>query len=189
MRKISSSLLIVSLALAFALASDLRADMKITTTRYYKGGQSTSALPNQSIASWGMTVDKVTTLRSLVFLGRTGETTIEIESRESERPAKGGPEKLISTQKIPIYLECDGETICKVEEISLALRVSGNTLYYTILADWDDVYIDQKHKVKQCEYGHKWVEKEYLYCPVCGLPLKESSSNTKNAATASSEHN
>jgi hypothetical protein len=95
--------------------------------------------------------------------------------RETERPVEGGAEKLISSQKIPIYLDCDGETICRVEEISLALRVSGNTLHYTIMSDWDEVYINQKDKVRQCEYGHKWVEKEYLYCPICGLPLKASS--------------
>lgn len=162
--------------LAFLSASsNLLADTKLIVYKSFKGGQASTVQPNQSLAAWGMTVDKVTTKRELVYLGRTGETTIEIESRETERPVKGGVEKLISSQKIPIYLECDGETICRVEEISLALRVSGNTLHYTIMSDWDEVYIDQKDRVRQCEYGHKWVEKEYLYCPICGLPLKASS--------------
>jgi hypothetical protein len=162
--------------LAFLSASsNLFADTKIVVYKSFKGGQASTAQPNQSLAAWGMTVDKVTTKRELVYLGRTGETTIEVELRESERPVKGGAEKLISTQKIPIYLDCDGETICRVEEISLALRISGNTLHYTIMSDWDEVYISQKDRVKQCEYGHKWVEKEYLYCPICGLPLKASS--------------
>jgi len=162
--------------LAFSSASStLLADTKLVVYKSFKGGKASTAQPNQSLAAWGMTVDKVTTKRELVYLGRTGETIIEIESRETERPVKGGAEKLISTQKIPIYLDCDGETICRVEEISLALRASGNTLHYTIISDWDEVYINQKDRVRQCEYGHKWVEKEYWYCPICGLPLKASS--------------
>lgn len=162
--------------LAFSSAfSNLLADTKLVVYKSFKGGKASIAQPNQSLAVWGMTIDKVTTKRELVYLGRTGETTIELESRETERPVKGGAEKFISSQKIPIYLDCDGETICRVEEISLALRVSGNTLHYTIISDWDEVYINQKDRIKQCEYGHKWVEKEYLFCPICGLPLKASS--------------
>jgi len=162
--------------LAFSSASStLLADTKLVVYKSFKGGKASTAQPNQSLAAWGMTVDKVTTKRELVYLGRTGETTIEIESRETERPVKGGAEKLISTQKIPIYLDCDGETVCRIEEISLALRVSDNTLHYTIISDWDEVYINQKDLVRQCEYGHKWVEKDYMYCPICGLPLKASS--------------
>jgi hypothetical protein len=165
--------------------SNLLADTKLIVYKSFKGGQASTVQPNQSLAAWGMTVDKVTTKRELIYLGRTGETTIEIESRETERPVKGGAEKLISSQKIPIYLDCDGETICRVEEISLALRVSGNTLHYTIMSDWDEVYVNQKDRIRQCEYGHKWVEKEYLYCPICGLPLKASSVKP-TAVTASS---
>jgi hypothetical protein len=164
----------VAILTLLSASSNLLADTKLVVFKSFKGGQTTTVQPNQSLASWGMTVDKITTKRQLVYLGRTGETIIEIELRETERPVKGGDEKLISSQKIPIYLECDGETICRIEEISLALRVSGNTLYYTIMSDWDEVYINQKDRVKQCEYGHKWVEKEYLFCPICGLPLKAS---------------
>jgi len=163
------------LALALVQSSVLLADTRIVVSKSFKGGKQTTALPNQVIARWGMTVDRVTTERSLIYIGRTGESTMEIKSREVERPSKGGSEKVTSDQVLSVYLECDGETICKIDEISLALRVSGNMLYYTILADWDEVYIDQKDKVKQCEYGHKWVEKEYFFCPICGLPLKSSS--------------
>jgi hypothetical protein len=165
----------VAILVALLASSNLLADTKIVVYKSFKGGKASTVQPNQTLAAWGMTVDKVTTKREMVYLGRTGETLVEIELRESERPVKGGAEKLISTQKIPIYLDCEGETICRVEEISLALRISGNTLHYTIISDWDEVYINQKDVVKQCEYSHKWVEKEYLYCPVCGLPLKASS--------------
>ena len=174
MRRVPVVYAVAILALLSA-SSNLLADTKLIVYKSFKGGQTSTAQPNQSLAAWGMTVDKVTTKRELVYLGRTGETIIEIELRETERPVKGGAEKLISSQKIPIYLDCDGETICRIEEISLALRVSDNTLLYTIISDWDEVYINQKDRVKQCEYGHKWVEKEYLYCPICGLPLKASS--------------
>lgn len=172
-----NNLIVLAIAILAALSasSGLLADTKIVVYKSFRGGKASTVQPNQSLAAWGMTIDKVTTKRELVYLGRTGETTIEIEMRESERPIKGGAEKLISTQKIPIYLECDGETICRVEEISMALRTSGNTLHYTIISDWDEVYINQKDVVRQCEYGHKWVEKEYLYCPTCGLALKASS--------------
>ena len=150
----------IAILASLSVSSNLLADTKIIVYKSFKGGQASTAQPNQNLASWGMTVDKVTTKRELVYLGRTGETIIEIELRETERPVKGGAEKLLSSQKIPIYLDCDGETICRVEEISLALRVSGNTLYYTIMSDWDEVYINQKDRVRQCEYGHKWIEKE-----------------------------
>lgn len=184
MRRILVIYAVVFLALS-SVSSTLFADTKLVVYKSFKGGKPTAAQPNQSLAAWGMTIDNVTTKRELVYLGRTGETTIVLESRETERPVKGGVERLISTQKIPIYLDCDGETICRVEEISLALRASGNTLHYTIMSDWDEVYIDQKDRVGQCEYGHKWVEKEYLYCPICGLPLKASSFKP-TAVTASS---
>jgi hypothetical protein len=165
----------VAILAVSSVSAYLYADTKIVVFKSFKGGQASKAQPNQTLAAWGITVDKVTTKRELIYIGRTGETTIEIESRESERPVKGGDEKLISTQKIPIYLDCDGETICRVEEISLALRTSGNTLHYTIISDWDEVYINQRERIGQCEFGHKWVEKEYRYCPICGLPLKASS--------------
>jgi hypothetical protein len=183
MRRILIVYIVVILAF-LAVSSSILADTKLVVYKSFKGGQASTVRPNQSLAAWGMTVDKVTTKRELVYLGRTGETTIEIESKETERPVKGGAEKLISTQKIPIYLDCDGETICRIEEISLALRISDNTLHYTILSDWDEVYINQKDRVKQCEYGHKWIEKEYLYCPICGLPLKAS--NFKPTAVTAS---
>jgi hypothetical protein len=176
-----------AVVLAFLLASSiLHADTKIVVYKSFKGGTASKASPNQTIAGWGMTVDGVTTKRELVYLGRTGENVIEVESRESEKPVKGGSEKLLSTTKIPIYLDCDGETICRVEEISLALRASDNTLHYTILADWDEVYINQRDRVKQCEFGHKWVEKEFFYCPVCGGKLKSASLNA-TGVTASSD--
>ena len=165
---------VIVVALVLIQCSTLLGDTRIVVSKYFQGGKQSTAKPNQDIARWGMTVDRVTNERSLAYVGRTGESTIEIKSREVERPSKGGHEKVTSEQLLSVYLECDGETICKIDEISLALRVSGNTLYYTILSDWDQVYIDQKDKVKQCEYGHKWVEKEYLYCPICGLPLKTS---------------
>jgi len=184
MRRISV-ICAVAILVFLSASSNLLADTKLVVFKSFKGGQASTAQPNQTLAAWGMTVDKVTTKRELVYLGRTGETIIEIESRETERPVKGGAEKLISSQEIPIYLDCDGETICRVEEISLALRISGNTLHYTIISDWDEVYINQKDLVRQCEYGHKWVEKEYLYCPICGLPLKASSFKP-TAVTASS---
>jgi hypothetical protein len=165
---------LIVLALAFMQGSALLADTRILVSKSFKGGKQSTAKPNQDIARWRMTVDRVTTERSLAYVGRTGESTIEIKSREVERPTKGGSEKVTSEQLLSVYLDCDGETVCKIDELSLALRVSGNTLYYTILADWEEVYIDQKDRVKQCEYGHKWVEEEYFYCPICGLPLRTS---------------
>jgi hypothetical protein len=188
MRFTTATLILAAFVAILFLPFPLNADNRILVFKTFEGGKRMTASPNQRIAAWGMTVDKVKTERSLVFLGRTGETTIAMELHETERPAKGGPEKEISVQKIPVYLECDGETICKIEEISMALRVSGNTLYYTILADWDEVYIDQKDKVKQCEYGHKWVEKEYLYCPTCGSPLKSTTVKPTSATAAKSDH-
>ncbi|GEM_PF-2130154 len=181
-RFVAYALSILALLSAF---SGLLADTKLVVFKSFKGGEACTAQPGQNVASWGMTVDNVTTKREMTYLGRTGETTIEIELKETERPTKGGSEKLITAQKLAVYLECDGETLCRIEEISLALRVSGNTLHYTIMSDWDEVYVDQKTAVRACEYGHKWVEREYWYCPVCGLPLKVSSAKP-SAVTASS---
>lgn len=167
--------------------SAIHADTKLVVFKSFKGGVASEVNPNQSMACWGMTVDGVTTKKELVYVGRTGESIVELESRETERPQKGGSEKLISSTKIPIYLDCDGETICRVEEISLALRASDNTLHYTILADWDEVYINQKDRVRQCDYGHKWIEKEFEYCPICGGRLKAHKANATGVTASTSD--
>jgi hypothetical protein len=178
----------VAILVFFLATLSLHADTKLVVFKSFKGGAASKANPNQTIASWGMTVDGVITKRELIYLGRTGESIIELELRETERPSKGGTEKLNSSTKIPIYLDCDGETICRVEEISLALRVSDNILNYTILGDWDEVYINQKDRVRQCEYGHKWVEKEYQYCPICGLPLKAYNGKSTGITASNPDH-
>jgi hypothetical protein len=155
----------------WASTCSLAAD-KITVRKMFQGGTESSVRPNQVIANWSITIGGVTTENSIVYIGRTGDNMIEVEFRETEKQAKSEAARTTSTQKIPLYLECDGETICKVEELTIAMRLAGNTLRYTVMADWDTDYVDQKQQLKQCKNSHKWTQKEFYYCPVCGLPLR-----------------
>lgn len=158
--------------LALADAAAVYADQTITVKKVFKGGKESIANPNQVIVAWSITLSGVTSQSTIVFVGRTGDNTIEVEYCETEKAAKSTVTKEILSRKIPLYLECDGETVCKIEEFTFSMRLSGNTLHYVVLTDWDTVYIKEKEQMKQCRYGHKWIEKDFLYCPACGSPLK-----------------
>ena len=151
---------------------NLYSDTRLIVAKFFRGGKEMTANPNQVIANWSLTIDKVTTERSIVFVGRSGDNMIDIESRETNHPVGGVTTRDLSVQKIPIYLECDGETIVKVEDFTFSMRMAGNTLYYTILSDWETTYINIKEATKTCANGHKWVNKDFHYCPTCGAFLK-----------------
>jgi hypothetical protein len=174
--KFVSSVSFLTIALVLAAfncgMAQKSASDRISIRKEFRGGTESTVHPNQVIAEWSMTVSGETNKRSLVYLGRTGDNTIDLETREQDITVKTQSTKEAAIHKIPLYLECDGETICKVEDFTIVMRLSGNNLTYTIASDWNTDYISLKERVRQCKSGHKWIEKEYNYCPACGAPLR-----------------
>lgn len=166
--RIMSALFIAAVLLLFLQATGAE---KIIVGKNYRGGVEGAVKPTRRIASWHMQVDDVVTEHSLVYSGRCGRDSIVVHSRLVDRTPGGKILRTISNDSLFLAVEKEGETIHQLSELVIAMRLVGDALYYTILSDWETVYVDQHTAVRHCSKGHKWINGQHEVCPSCGQPL------------------
>ena len=109
---------------------------------------------------------------SLYYLGRESENSIQLEVREKELAAYKGTEWIEKPRtQHKVFLNKTGYTIFEIGGLTLRLKTSDNNLLCAVVGDSDNPY---KQTFKVCPNGHKWEQKDYNYCPICGGKLKEA---------------
>ncbi len=149
---------------------------RISIGKRYQGGVEFTAKPNIVIAQWRMTIDSIVTEHTLMYLGPRGDDKIMLQARVVERNTMRQTEKEVHLDSIPVKFDCQGDNLQKVSPLTFAMRVTDGTLKYTIMADWDTVYIDPDTAFLRCRFGHEWLDKNRTTCPLCGAQLERSKS-------------
>lgn len=144
---------------------------RITIGKRFEGGVEYSAQPNIMIAQWKMTIDTITTEQTLSYRGKRNGKKICVESRIVERNTRSKAEKIVELDSSLLTLDCEGDMIFKIARLTFAMRLAGETLKYTVLSDWETVYIDPDTAIQRCRNGHEWVSRSLNGCPICGTTL------------------
>lgn len=147
---------------------------RIVIGKRFEGGVEFTARPNIVIAQWKLTIDTITTEQTLLYRGVRENSKICIESRIVERNSRTKVEKQIQLDSIRLTLDCEGDMIYKIEQLTFALRLSDGVLKYTVLKDWETVYIDPDTALQRCRHGHEWLSRKITQCPICGTTLSRT---------------
>lgn len=149
---------------------------RIRIGKRYQGGVEFTAKPNIVIAQWRMTIDSITTEHSLMYKGMRSETTAMLETRVVERNSVRQTEKQVHQDSVLIKFDCGGDVLQKIEPLTFAMRLADGSLKYTVLADWDTIYIDPDTAFLRCRFGHEWLRGNRDTCPICGARLERGKS-------------
>ncbi len=144
---------------------------RLIVGKRFEGGVEFTARPNIIIAQWKLTIDTLTTEQTLLFRGVRDNSTVIIEHRVIERNTRTKVERQIALDSLRIKLDCEGDMIHKIEKLTFAMRLAEGTLKYTVLSDWDTVYIDPDTALQRCRQGHEWISRKITSCPICGTTL------------------
>jgi hypothetical protein len=109
---------------------------------------------------------------SLYYLGRENENSILLEIREQELKAFESTNWIQKPRtQVKVFIDKTGYTVFETSGLTLRLKASDNNLLCAVVGDSDNPY---KQTFKVCPNGHKWEQKDYNYCPICGGKLKEA---------------
>lgn len=172
-----SRLAIIAIVTALLSASQflpVNAAERLVVGKRYEGGVEFTARPNIIIAQWKLTIDTMTTEQTLLYRGVRSNSHICVESRVVERNTRTKVEKQIALDSLKIKLDCEGDMIQKIEKLTFAMRVADGALKYTVLADWDTIYIDPDTALQRCRYGHEFLSRSIINCPICGTTLSRT---------------
>ena len=170
-------LAVILIVAAIVCATDiyqLDAAERISIGKRYEGGVEFTARPNIMIAQWKMTIDTITTEQTLYYRGERPGQKICVESRIVERNSRTMKEKQVSLDSLKFTLDCEGDMVYKVEQLTLSMRLSEGSLKYTVLKDWDTIYIDPDTALQRCSHGHEWISRKITDCPFCGAKFTRS---------------
>ncbi len=170
-------LAVIAIVAAIVCATDIYqtdAAERISIGKRYEGGVEFTAKPNFVIAQWRMTIDTIVTEQTLYYRGERPGTNICVESRIVERNTRTMIEKQVSLDTLTLKLDCEGDMIYKVEQLTFSMRTFEGNLKYTVLKDWDTVYIDPDTALQRCSHGHEWISRKITDCPFCGAKFTRS---------------
>ncbi|MGB5105951.1 MAG: hypothetical protein WBP29_04765 [Candidatus Zixiibacteriota bacterium] len=162
---------IVALILCCVQFYGVDAAERLIIGKRFEGGVEFTARPNIVIAQWKLTIDTITTEQTLLYRGAREDSKICVESRIVERNSRTKVEKQVKLDSIRLVLDCEGDMIYKVEQLTFAMRLTDGVLKYTVLKDWDTVYIDPDTALQRCRHGHEWISRKISNCPLCGTTL------------------
>ncbi len=147
---------------------------RIVIGKRFEGGVEFTARPNTIIAQWKLTIDTITTEQTLMYRGPRDNSKVCIEARVVERNSRSKVEKQIKLDSLNLTLDCEGDMVYKIEQLTFALRITDGVLKYTILKDWEAVYIDPDTALQRCRHGHEWISRKITNCPLCGTTLSRT---------------
>lgn len=167
-------LLLMSMTLLMFLVTSA-GSQKGNVKKYYTIGEEELIKPGHMIVARTISVGSgllsIYTSWSLYYLGRESENSIQLEVRERELKAFESTEYIEKPRtQHNVFLNESGYTIFEIGGLTLRLKVSDNNLLCAVVGDSDNPY---KRIIKVCPNGHKWEQKNYNYCPICGEKLKE----------------
>lgn len=165
---------IVAAILCMTQIYQVDAAERLVIGKRFEGGVEFTARPNIMIAQWKLTIDTITTEQTLYYRGMRPGSKVCVESRIVERNSRTMKERQVSLDSLKFTLDCEGDMIYKVEQLTMAMRISEGSLKYTVLSDWDTVYIDPDTALQRCSHGHEWISRKIRTCPICGTTLTRS---------------